>query len=102
MNPHWQRVLRFLFHDAVNVDGPFPRRNQFAGAGAAFGRRSGRMCLVGWRWLSPGGEAMFEGLEHKKTSEEKRGLALEIVGAVIVCAVIGAAVFWFFWYFGEY
>ena len=45
---------------------------------------------------------MFEGLEHKKTAEEKRGLALEVVGAVIVCAVIGAGVFLFFRYFAEY
>ena len=45
---------------------------------------------------------MFEELEHKKTSEEKKGLALEIIGAVIACAVIGAVAFWFFRYFGKY
>ena len=47
-------------------------------------------------------EIVFEQLEHKKTPEEKRGLALEIVVAVIACAVIGAAAFWFFDYFGKY
>jgi hypothetical protein len=45
---------------------------------------------------------MFEELEHKKSPEEKKTLALEVVGAVIVCAVIGAAAFWFFDYFGKY
>jgi hypothetical protein len=48
------------------------------------------------------GEIVFEELEHKKTSEEKRGLALEIVVAVTACAVIGAAAFWFFDCFGKY
>ena len=46
--------------------------------------------------------AMFEELEHKKTSEEKRLLILEIVGATVLCAVLGAAAFWFFDYFGKY
>ncbi len=45
---------------------------------------------------------MFEGLEHKKTSEEKRGLALEVIGALIACAVNGAPAFLCFRYFGEY
>jgi len=48
------------------------------------------------------GEIVFEELEHKKTPEEKRLLALEIIGAVIACAVIGAAAFWFFDYFSKY
>jgi hypothetical protein len=41
-------------------------------------------------------------LEHKRTPEEKKLLMLEIIGAVIACAVLGAAAFWFFDYFGEY
>jgi hypothetical protein len=45
---------------------------------------------------------MFDELEHKKTFAEKKLLALEIIGAVIACAVIGAGAFWFFSYFGEY
>ena len=45
---------------------------------------------------------MFEELQHKKTAEEKKTLALEVVGAVIVCAAIGVAAFWFFDYFGKY
>lgn len=44
---------------------------------------------------------MFEGLEHKKTAEEKKLLTIEIVGALIGCAVIGAAALWFFSNFGE-
>jgi len=45
---------------------------------------------------------MFEELEHKKTAEEKKFLVFEILGAVIACAVLGAAAFWFFDYFGKY
>ena len=45
---------------------------------------------------------MFEGLEHKTTGEEKKTLALEIVGAVIACAILGGLAFWFFSYFSEY
>jgi hypothetical protein len=48
------------------------------------------------------GEIVFEELEHKKTPEEKKLLVLEVVGAVILCAVLGAAAFWFFDYFGKY
>jgi hypothetical protein len=48
------------------------------------------------------GEIMFEALEHEKTPEEKKLLTLEVIGAVIACAVIGGAVFWFFSYFSEY
>jgi hypothetical protein len=45
---------------------------------------------------------MFEGLEHEKTTEEKKLLTLEVIGAVIACALIGGTVFWFFSYFSEY
>lgn len=45
---------------------------------------------------------MFEGLEHKNTAEERKSLALEIMGAVVVCAAIGGVIFWFFRYFSEY
>jgi hypothetical protein len=45
---------------------------------------------------------MFEALEHDKTPEEKRLLSLEVIGAVIACALIGGAVFWFFSAFGEF
>lgn len=45
---------------------------------------------------------MFDALEHEKTPEEKKLLMLEVIGAVIACAVVGGAVFWFFSYFGEY
>ena len=65
----------------------------------------GRMWLVvlcSWPWGGPGRLTMFEELEHKKTPEEKRLLALEVVGAVIACAVLGATAFWFFDYFGKY
>jgi hypothetical protein len=48
------------------------------------------------------GEIMFDVLEHEKTPEERKLLTLEVVGAVITCAVIGGAVFWFFSYFSEY
>lgn len=44
------------------------------------------------------GKDMFDELEHKRTPEEKR---LLVFGAVIACAVIGAAAFWFFDYFGK-
>ena len=43
---------------------------------------------------------MFEELEHKKTPEEKKTLFLEIIVAVIACAAIGAAAFWFFRSYG--
>jgi hypothetical protein len=45
---------------------------------------------------------MFEALEHEKTPEEKKLLTLEVIVAVIACALIGGTVFWFFSYFGEY
>jgi hypothetical protein len=45
---------------------------------------------------------MFEGLEHEKTPEERKGLFLEITLALIACLVIGAAAFWFFNHFAEY
>jgi hypothetical protein len=45
---------------------------------------------------------MFEELEHEKTPEEKKLPILEIIGAVIACAVIGGAAFWFFSYFSKY
>jgi hypothetical protein len=48
------------------------------------------------------GKAMFEGLEHKTTAEEKKTLALEVIGAVIACAILGGVAFWFFSYFSEY
>jgi hypothetical protein len=48
------------------------------------------------------GASMFEALEHEKTPEEKKLLTLEVIVAVIACALIGGAVFWFFSAFGEY
>jgi hypothetical protein len=45
---------------------------------------------------------MFETLEHPKTVEEKKLLTFEVIGAVIACALIGGAAFWFFSYFSEY
>jgi hypothetical protein len=45
---------------------------------------------------------MFEALEHEKTAEEKKFVALEVLGAVLACMVIGGVVFWFFTYFSEY
>jgi len=43
---------------------------------------------------------MFDELEHKKTREEKKLLILEIIGAVVACALIGGLVFWFFRSYG--
>ena len=43
---------------------------------------------------------MFDQVEHRSTPEEKKVLALEIVGAVVACAGIGWALVWFFSYFG--
>lgn len=45
---------------------------------------------------------MFEGLEHEKTAEEKKLLTLEVLAALVACALIGGIVFWFFSYFSEY
>ena len=45
---------------------------------------------------------MFDALEHDKTLEEKKLLTLEVIGAVIACALIGGAAFWFFSYFSKY
>jgi hypothetical protein len=46
--------------------------------------------------------AMFEGLEHQATTEEKKLLTVEVIASIIACAVLGGAAFWFFSYFGEY
>lgn len=43
---------------------------------------------------------MFDQVEHQSTPEEKKLLALEVLGAVLACAVIGAALVWFFGYYG--
>ena len=43
---------------------------------------------------------MFDQVEHRSTPEEKKVLALEIVGALVACAVIGGALVWFFGYYG--
>jgi hypothetical protein len=43
---------------------------------------------------------MFDQVEHQNTPEEKKVLALEVLGAVGACAVIGAALVWFFGYYG--
>jgi hypothetical protein len=43
---------------------------------------------------------MFDQVEHQNTPEEKKVLALEVLGAVAACAVIGAALVWFFGYYG--
>jgi hypothetical protein len=45
---------------------------------------------------------MFEGLEHRKTADEKKLLTLEVIGAVLACAVLAGGAFWFFSYFSEY
>lgn len=45
---------------------------------------------------------MFEQVEHQSTPAEKKMLALEVVGAVTACAVIGGALIWFFGYYGTY
>ena len=45
-------------------------------------------------------ETMFEQVEHQSTPAEKKMLALEVVGAVTACAVIGGALIWFFGYYG--
>jgi hypothetical protein len=45
---------------------------------------------------------MFDALEHERTPEERKTVTLEVLGAVIVCAAIGGAVFWFFSYFAEF
>jgi len=47
---------------------------------------------------------MFEQsqLEHKRTPAETKTLVLEILGAVVGCAVLGGAAVWFFSYFGEF
>lgn len=43
---------------------------------------------------------MFEEIERKKTPEEKKALAIEVVVALVVCAVIGVVLVWFFGYYG--
>jgi len=45
---------------------------------------------------------MFEQLEHKRTPAETKTLVLEILGAVVGCAVLGGVAVWSFSYFGEF
>ena len=45
-------------------------------------------------------ETVFEQVEHQSTPAEQKMLALEVVGAVTACAVIGGALIWFFGYYG--
>ncbi len=41
---------------------------------------------------------MFDQVEHQSTPEHKK--AYVILGAVVACSVIGAALVWFFGYYG--
>ena len=55
--------------------------------------------------ISPGGhleeeKTMFDHVEHQSTREENKVLAYAILGGAVACAVIGAALVWFFGYYG--
>ena len=65
--------------------------------------RSARRAYAEWGLLSRE-VFMFEQsqLEHKRTAAENKTLVLEILGAVVACAVLGGAAVWFFSYFGEF
>lgn len=43
---------------------------------------------------------MFDEVEHKKSPEEKKLLAMEILIAMAVCAVVGVVLVWFFGFYG--
>ena len=43
---------------------------------------------------------MLDQVEHQSTPEDKKVLAFVVLGAVVACSVIGAALVWFFGYYG--